>query len=214
MNTKLLGVTIDERQKWKEQINDLTNALNKRTFAIRRISNQLPKNEVLKVVQCLWMAKLRYSLQLCNQVRTKSEDPSNLQMDAVQVAQNKMLRMLDWITLKDHVSSQSLLQKYKLLSVNQLAAQIKLVEAWKSINRDNYPLKLEPNYPDRANTQRELRPGSVKTWKDDAKSVAAKVSFSRDAAKLWNNAPEVIKSAQSLNIAKKEIKSYCSLLPM
>ena len=135
-------------------------------------------------------------------------------MDTVQVAQNKMLRMLDRITLKDHISSQSLLQKYKLLSVNQLAAEIKLVEAWKIINRDNYPLKLEPNNPDRAYTQRELRPSSIKIWNDDAKSMAAKVSFRRDAAKLWNNAPEVIKSAQSLNIAKKEIKSYCSLLPM
>ena len=135
-------------------------------------------------------------------------------MDTVQVAQNKMLRKLDRITLKDHISSQTLLQKYKLLSVNQLAAEIKLVEAWKIINRDNYPLKLEPNNPDRAYTQRELRPSSIKIWNDDAKSMAAKVSFSRDAAKLWNNAPEVIKSAQSLNIAKKEIKSYCSLLPM
>ena len=47
-DTKLLGVIINEKQKWKEQLSDLTNTLNKRTFAIRRISNQLPKNEVQK----------------------------------------------------------------------------------------------------------------------------------------------------------------------
>ena len=117
-DTKLLGITIDEKQKWKEQLNDLSNALNKRTYAIRRISNQLPKNEVLKVVHCLWMAKLRYGLQLCNQVRTKQEDPSNLQMEAIQVTQNKMLRMLDRVTLKDHVSNTSLLQKYTLPSAS------------------------------------------------------------------------------------------------
>ena len=46
--TKLLRVIIDDKQKWKEQLTELTNALNKRTFAIRRISNQLPKNEVIK----------------------------------------------------------------------------------------------------------------------------------------------------------------------
>ena len=160
------------------------------------------------------MAKLRYGLQLCNQVRTNSEDPSNTQMDSVQVAQNKMLRMLDRITLKDHISSQSLLEKYKLSSVNQLAAEIKMVEAWKIVNKENYPLKLEPHNPDKAVTHRELRPSSIKIWKDEAKSMAAKVSFSRDTAKLWNNAPEVIKSAQSLNIAKKEIKKFCSLLPL
>ena len=97
-SAKLLGVTIDEKQKWKQHLSELTTALNYRTFAIRRISNQLPKNEVLKVVQCLWMSKLRYGLQLCNQVRTKPEDSTNLQMNAIQVCQNKMLRMLDRVS--------------------------------------------------------------------------------------------------------------------
>ena len=132
---------IDEKQKRKEQLSDLTNTLNKRKFAIRRISNQLPKNEVLKVVQCLWMSKLGYGLQLCNQVRLKPEDPTNALMEAVQLSQNKMLRMLDRVSLKDHVSTSSLLKKYNIPSVNQLAAEIKLVEAWKCLNVEGYLLK-------------------------------------------------------------------------
>ena len=152
--------------------------------------------------------------QLWNQVRTKPEDSTNLQMDAIQVCQNKMLRMLDRVTLKDHITSKSLLEKHNLPSVNQLAAHIKLVEAWKCTNKDNYPLNMEPNNPDREDTQRELRPSSIKLWKDDAKSVAAKISFSRDTAKLWNNATDVIKNAKTLKTAKKEIKSYCSQLPL
>ena len=106
-STKLLGVEIDEKQDWKEHFNSLLNSLNKRTFAIRRISNKIPKIEVIKVVQSIWMSKLRYGLQLCNQVRTKTEDPTNSLMKSVQVAQNKMLRMLDRISLKDHVTSKS-----------------------------------------------------------------------------------------------------------
>ena len=39
------------------------------------------------------------------------------------------LTMLDRVTLKDHVTNESLLQKYNLPSVNQLAAEIKLTEA-------------------------------------------------------------------------------------
>ena len=42
-----------------------------------------------------------------------------------------------------------MLKKYNLPSVNQLAAQIKLVEAWKSQNIEQYPIKLEPNNPNR-----------------------------------------------------------------
>ena len=37
----------------------------KRTFSIRRIRSQLPKHEMVKVVQSVWMSKLRYGLQLC-----------------------------------------------------------------------------------------------------------------------------------------------------
>ena len=59
-STKLLGVEIDEKQDCKEHFNSLLNSLNKRTFAIRRISNKIPKIEVIKVVQSIWMSKLRY----------------------------------------------------------------------------------------------------------------------------------------------------------
>ena len=102
-DTKLLSVTIDDKHNWKNHFtgtNGLINSLNKRTFSIRRIRNQLPKKEMVKVIQSLWMSKLRYGLQLCNQVRIKSEDPENQNMKAAQVAQNKMMRMLDGVSLK------------------------------------------------------------------------------------------------------------------
>ena len=111
--TKLLGVTIDDKHNWKEHFsgtNGLISSLNKRTFSIRRIRNQLLKKEVIKVVQSIWMPKLRYGLQLCNQVRMKPDDPENQNMKTAQVAQNKMLRMLDGVSLKEHISSRSLLQ--------------------------------------------------------------------------------------------------------
>ena len=95
-------------------------------------------------------------------------------MDAVQMSQNKILRMLDRVSLKEHVSSSSLLNKYNLPSANQLAVQIKLMEWWKIINIIQYPLKLEWNNPNRTETERVIRTSSIKQWKDDAKSVAAK----------------------------------------
>ena len=61
----------------------------------------------------------------------KSDEPENQNMKATQVAQNKMMQMLDGVSLKEHVSSCSLLQKYNIPSVNQLAGEIKLMEAWR-----------------------------------------------------------------------------------
>ena len=70
------------------------------------------------------MSKLRYGLQFCSQVRKNSADPVNQNMKAIQVAQNKILRMVEGVSLKDHVTSSSLLLKHNLPSANQLAGQI------------------------------------------------------------------------------------------
>ena len=50
-------------------------------------------------------------------------------LKSVQIAMNKMVRMLDGVSLKEHITSESLLKKYMLPSVNQLSAEIKMVEA-------------------------------------------------------------------------------------
>ena len=45
-------------------------------------------------------------------------------------------------------------------------------------------------------------------------STLAKDSFIYDATKIWNDAPETIKSSKSLLSAKAEIKKYCTKLPI
>ena len=55
--------------------------------------------------------------------------------------------MLNGSKIKDRVSTQSMLEKFGLLSVNRLAAKIKLVEIWKSLNREDYPICLDPYKP-------------------------------------------------------------------
>ena len=53
--TKLLGMSIDEDQKWSTHFSGLISALNKRTFTIRRVANQIPKEKVINIVHSLWM---------------------------------------------------------------------------------------------------------------------------------------------------------------
>ena len=118
---------------------------------------------------------------------------------------------MDRTSLKKHVTSASFLLKYNLPSVNQLAVEIKLTEAWKSTNVDLYPVKMEPFNQGRPGIDRTVRTGTRKLWNDEA-NTAAKLSFIRDTAKLWNNAPEKITNAANLSCAKSEIKKYCKLL--
>ena len=112
------------------------------------------------------------------------------------------------------ITTASLLKKYKLPSENQLAAEIKLTEAWKSTQVEFYPVQLETFNSGREETGRTVRPGTRKIWNDEAKSTAAKISFSRDTAKLWNNAPPEIRNASKISSAKREIRKFCKLLEM
>ena len=166
----------------------------------------------MRVVQSIWMSKLRYGLQLCNKVRTTSTDPINNNMHSAQVAQNKMLRMLNGSSKTDHVSTKHLLEKFNLPSVNQLAAEIKIIEAWKIMNVQGYPITLDLNNPSRNTGDRMVRETTTRHWKDYAKLKNSRESFNIDTAKLWNQVNSDIKSAENINIAKSRIKKYCRTL--
>ena len=124
-----------------------------------------------------------------------------------------MLRMLDRVSLKEHIPSTVLREKYGLPSVNQLAAEIKILEAWKSINVDNYPFQMELANPERNTQGRSIRETTEKKWDDLTHSKASELSCSKDIAKLWNITPQAIKNAKTLNCAKTAIKVYCRSLP-
>ena len=105
-----------------------------------------------------------------------------------------------------------LLKKFQLLSVNQLNAQIKLLEIWKSENIPNYPLKVSKQgvnvvgvatRADYANRLREV-----------GKSDLVQRTCISDAIRVWNRAPEKIKNSKSLYTAKKEIKTFAKTLPI
>ena len=103
---------------------------------------------------------------------------------------------------------------YNLLSVNQLAAQIKLQEVWKSVHIDKYGIKLEPYNPTVQSTGHSLRPKMNRIFNDSTRLVLAEHSFAIDAAKLWNNAPIGITIAPNITQAKRAIMSYVLTLPI
>ena len=176
------------------------------------IEKQIPEENLKKVVDSLWNSKLRYGLQLCTQVRMTDEDKKSQNLKLTQIAQNKMLRLLDKSRIRDKRSIKEMLTRFDMLSVNQTAAQIKLTEAWKAVNEPKYPLKMrreeregEHSRTVRTNTRRELEEGG--------KSRALRECFSREAGKIWNRAPADIKEAKTLRGAKKAIRKFCKSLP-
>ena len=70
--------------------------------------------------------KIRYGLQLLGKVRQSENEPSNGDLHALQLIQNKLARALNNMKLSDHCSTKSLLTNLDMQSVNQLNAQIKI----------------------------------------------------------------------------------------
>ena len=94
-------------------------------------------------------------------------------------------------TERSHHYQQSA-KKFKLLSVNQLAAEIQITEAWKSINIKNCPIELCPNNPSRLTTDRSERQTTTSVWKEDSKINCGKKQFhprhcqTLESSSKWN----------------------------
>jgi hypothetical protein len=214
-SAKLLGITIDNDQKWQSHFcgkGGLLSSLNQRLFMIRRLSNHISKKKLHKVVDSLWTSKLRYGLQLCTEVRLTEEQPKSQYMTMVQRAQNKMLRVLDGAKVSDKKSTKSLLDSQNMLSVNQIAAQIKLIEMWKASNDPKYPMKMKIR--DLQETGMQTRSITRRDLAEFGRSILAKKSFTCDAARVWNKAPAKIRAAKTLTTAKKAIRVYSNSLPI
>ena len=52
-------------------------------------------------------------------------------------------RILDGAPVSHRKSTKTLLDNQNMLSVNQIAAQIKLTEMWKASNDPQYPIKMK-----------------------------------------------------------------------
>ena len=77
-----------------------------------------------------------------------------------------------------------MLDKFQLLSVNQLAAEIKLIEVWKSVKLEGCPTSLEPYNLKSSQNLHLLRPKSNRIFNDSARLQISQSSFYKDHYKL------------------------------
>ena len=136
-SAKLLGITMDDTQKWHSQIygtGGLLSSLNSRLFMIKRLRNAINRESLIKVAHSLYTSKLRYGFGLLGKIRWTENDTQTNEFKDIQKNQNKLLRYLNNSKISDRISTKSILEKFNQLSVNQLNANIKLCDIWKSIN--------------------------------------------------------------------------------
>jgi hypothetical protein len=96
-------------------------------------------------------------------------------MTMAQRLQNKMLRILDGALVSERKSTKTLLDNQNMLSVNPIAAQIKLTEMWKASNDPQYPIKMKTK--ERQENAVETRSLTRRDLTEVGRSTKAKKEF-------------------------------------
>ena len=123
-----------------------------------------------------------------------------------------MLRFLNGSKISDRISTESILTKYNLLSVNQLNAQIKILEIWKATHINQYPAKITKlTIRNNSPSTRAITNGNLV---EKGISILSKNTYLNDAIRAWNLIPEDIKNCETIWSAKKSIKNFVKTLPI
>ena len=211
-SAKLLGMNMTDDQQWNKHINLTISALNKRFFLICRMRNKINNRSLRTLSNSIFNSKLRYGIQLCGKVRLLDIDSTQGPLEELQKVQNKMFRLLNNTRIKDKISTKSIMANLNMLSVNQVNAQIKLTEIWKSLKVDDYPIHCQKlKYNPEARSTRASERGDLIS---DAASSKSQATFLNDAFKIWNAAPIEIKNSNTLAMAKKVIRNFVTTLPI
>ena len=114
--------------------------------------------------------------------------------------------------MEDHVAIATLHEKTGLLSLNQLYTQAILTESWKILNTPGHVLgtMLEQIPKISIKTKAQSR-GDLVVY---GKSKLARINFRYQAARLWNTAPRELRTAGTINEAKRKIREFVTLVPI
>ena len=162
-----------------------------------------------------FMSLVRYGLPLYCPLRLKNQDPQHDSIDKIKVVFNDCLRLLTNKRREDCARIQDMLKELQWLSINQLCAETRLLEAWKSVRQEHYCLndilQLKKIPETQAMTTRSTKKDLLVTGQKDKFSNS---SFAHNTANIWNQAPNEVTQAPNLYQARKMIRKFVTTLPI
>ena len=172
----------------------------------------------------MWCLSLEQKRKILDIVRSSKQQTNIGQWNSVQKIKPLRIRsdlsilvqllshkQLGGIKISDKINSRKIFKDQNLLSINQINAQIKLTEVWKSKHVPNYPLTWISK--SNLNSERLTRSNESECLIINGNSKQMTSTFMSDAANLWNKAPVSIKNCDTKYKLKKEILSFVKTLP-
>ena len=196
---KDLGVTIDNKLTFKQQIAQATTKANKIVGLIRRSFNHLTE----KMFVILYKSLVRPLLEYGHCVWQPMDKQLCREVENVQRRATKMLSHLKNCTYSER------LQRLKLPSLEHRRLRGDIIETYKYLH--GYYKTEKPNL-ERSDTNR-LRGHSLKLKKQHSRLNLRANYFSNRVVNTWNSLPESIATAPSIDTLKRRLDHHWQDLP-
>ena len=194
---KDLGVFIDQNMKFSSQINAAVSSANATLGMIRRTVKSRSKNVIIKLYKSLVRPKLEYCVQVWRPYLKKDID----KIERVQQRATKMIKNCKNLSYEDR------LRKTELTTLEDRRTRGDLIEAFKMMK--GFSKVKFSDYFDIATCSRTRR-HRYKLIKLRSKSNVRQNYFSQRIVNTWNNLPEEVLAAESVNSFKNLYDKYCS----
>jgi len=209
---KLLGLHVSNDLRWTDHIQQTKTSLRYRICMLKRLAHSLPHEHLRQLADGLVLSKIRYGLAVYSSaVRTSEQDPIDGMIQTPEVVVNDVMRIIEGVRRKDRVSIHELRKKTNVPSVNQMAAQAIITDAWKIAH--NKVAGLEDIFTQLNEAGMKTRAKTNGNFKVPFGSQMIRRSFSHQGAVLWNALPQEIRESEAIHSAKKKIRAHVQSYP-
>lgn len=192
-----LGLKLDSTMKWSGHINDLKSKLSSICGVMRKLSNFVPRNWLIKLYHALFNSRLQY-LVACWGSANKST------LKELQVIQNRCLKIIygrPWLypTIMLYKESSD-----SMLPIKAMYEYQTLVQVWKILTESSTHHNTELRRVPRIRESRQH--GSLVLGRPHTEFGRKKFFYT--GSKLYNELPPVCKQSRSLNCLKANLRKH------
>jgi hypothetical protein len=196
----LLGITFNKSLSWKSHLDKLESELRKRVGILRRMTWQLPRDLVIKMIEPIFTAKLRYALELVTDT-TKAE--TDMGLKRLHKLHRAAMKAALGIQMRDHPEDAQLLQQTRQASVHEMALRATAGLAWKCAhNWGDHP--LTSHRVEGHQSERNTRQATSRSFPPQHE----KSSLVSRLVETWEKLPVHIQGEEKQSVVKKKIKSW------
>ena len=209
---KLLGLIVSNSLDWNEHIQDLKKQLGQRLSILRRISKVLPHHTIKSINDGIFNSKMVYGIAVWGKLRLSEQDKTSVNMEALQVMQDRSLRICLNLKWDCGESRSKLLQSSKSLSVNQFVAYHTLTLVW-NILKSKSPSYLYSQFVQVSsrNARTSSRSISRGDLSQGGRLECKRNGFVQQGTRLWNKIPSALKDINKKTLFKNHCKNWILL---